>query len=164
MISAHSVTPGGPDIEFMVLAVAMFVFAIVLFFQKTAKRSVPVILIIMSMGMFAGAFALSGSPVSSAGIKVAIRSPRQGEVVPANEPFRLDIALSGARLVRNTTSDPKAGHFHVFVDEELVDMPSSKTPDVTLDAGEHTIAVEFTRADHTSFSPRIIEKVEVTAR
>lgn len=163
MILAHSFTPGGPDVEFLVLAFALFALAIVMFFQKAAKRSVPFVLLIAAIGLTAGAFTISGS-VSGAGISVKIVSPKEGEAVPAGEAIELNVTLTGGKLVAGASSDPKAGHYHVYVDQRLVSMPTSATPDVKLKLGTHTIAVEFTTAQHAPFSPRIIDEVSVEAK
>jgi hypothetical protein len=165
MILAHSFTPGGPDIEFLVLAFAMLSLAIVFFFQKSVKRQVPVVLIIVAIALVAGAFTINTTPtVSGAGIKVAIASPPDGTKVEAGKPVKLQIDLTGGKIVTGASSDPKAGHFHVYVDRQLVDMPTSATPDVTLSEGSHTVTVEFTNAQHASFSPRILDEIVLVAR
>jgi uncharacterized cupredoxin-like copper-binding protein len=168
MILAHTFTPGGPDIEFLVLAFALLSLAIVLFFQKTAKRQVPFILLVASLAMGAGAFAVGGSAPdagSGAGITVNITNPSDGAQVPAGKPISLEVDLNGGTIVAETSStDPSAGHYHVFVDRELVDMPTSDTPTVRLEPGEHEVAVEFTDTSHAQFSPRIIDTVTVVAK
>jgi hypothetical protein len=167
MILAHSFTPGGPDVEFLILAFALFALAIVFFFQKTAKRQVPFILLVLAVALTAGAFAVGGSApksVSGAGISVSITSPEDGAKVDAGKPVALAIDLQGGRLVTGSSSDPKSGHFHVYVDGTLVDMPATATPDVNLTPGKHVVTVEFTDAAHASFSPRILDEVKLTAR
>lgn len=163
MILAHSFTPGGPDIEFLSLAFAMLALAIVLFTQKSVKRSVPVVLVILAIGLVAGAFSFT-STVSSAGISVKILSPKDGATVPANKPVKLDVMLTGGVLVPGTSTDPKAGHFHIFVDQRLISMQSSSTPQVKLSPGRHTVDVEFTNAKHISFSPRVVAGVTLVAK
>ncbi|MEA2447222.1 MAG: hypothetical protein QOK47_859 [Actinomycetota bacterium] len=166
MILAHSFTPGGPDIEFLVLAFALFALAIVMFFQKTAKRSVPFVLLVVAIALTAGAFTVGGSTptVSGAGISVKITSPAEGATVPADKTITLDVALTGGTLVSGASTDPKAGHFHVYVDRELVSMPTNATPTVKLEPGSHVVSVEFTTAAHASYSPRILDEVTVEAK
>jgi hypothetical protein len=52
---------------------------------------------------------------------------------------------------------------HVYVDNELVSMPSSSSPTVTLRPGRHTIAVEFVDSRHVSYSPRVTDEIIVRA-
>ena len=165
MILAHSLTPGGPDIEFLVLAFAMLSLAIVFFFQKSVKRQVPFILLIVAIALVAGAFTINTTtPVSGAGIKVAIASPPDGAKVEAGKPIKLQVDVTGGKIVSGPSSDPTAGHFHVFVDRQLVDMPTTTTPEVRLSEGSHTVTVEFTDAQHASFSPRILDEIALVAR
>jgi hypothetical protein len=165
MILAHSFGTGGPDVEFLVLAFALVILAIVLFIQKTAKPAVPVILLVVAIGFGIGAFAIGGSPasVSSAGISVAIESPEDGDTVVAGEPVKLDIKLTGGKIVTGASNDPKAGHFHLYVDGEVVGMPTTNTPDVRLEEGTHTVTIEFTDANHAPLSPRVLDEVDLTA-
>ena len=149
------------------LAVALVVLAVVFFVQKTVKPFVPVLLLVAAIGFGVGAFALKGDPTSAGsgeGITVTIERPKDGDVVKAGDAFRLDVALTGASIVTGPSNDPNKGHFHVYVDGELVDMPSTMTPDVNLQKGTHTVTVEFTDANHAPFSPRILDEVELQAR
>lgn len=50
---AHG-TPGGPNFEALVLALALVVVGVILFVQKTAKPIVPVVLVLGGMGIAAG--------------------------------------------------------------------------------------------------------------
>jgi hypothetical protein len=43
-------------------------------------------------------------------------------------------------------------------------MPSASTIPLELEPGRHTIVVEFTNADHSSRSPRVVDEIEVTAQ
>lgn len=58
MIIGHGSEGGGPDIELLVLAGGMLVLGVILFFQKTAKPIVPLILAVAAFALAAGAFAL----------------------------------------------------------------------------------------------------------
>ncbi|MEA2499459.1 MAG: hypothetical protein QOH26_1864 [Actinomycetota bacterium] len=167
MILAHSIGTSGPDIEFLMLAVALVVLAVVLFVQKTAKPFVPVLLLVGAIGFSAGAFAVGGSPTtagSGKGITVVIKAPDDGDVVPAGKSFKVEVKLTGASIVTGVTNGPSEGHFHVYVDGDLVAMPATITPDVTLQKGRHTVTVEFTDSNHAPFSPRILDEVELIAK
>jgi hypothetical protein len=145
----------------------MLMLGVLFFFQKTVKPIASLVLVLGAFALAAGAFAFGddGTAASSIEARVRILSPQTGGQVPAGEPFPVRVELTGGTLTSGVeTGDPTAGHLHVFVDEELVAMPSNDTPEVQLTPGEHTIAVEFTSADHRSFEPRIIDDVRVTAQ
>ncbi len=165
---AHTLGTGGPEIEFMILAAAMLVLGIVFFFQKGVKPVVPLILVLGAFALSAGAFIFksdtSTAPAAGIDAVITIESPAPGDTVPANEPLQLSVDLQGGRLTaENASDDPREGHLHVYVDGELVSMPTEATPEVELEPGSHEITVEFTQADHRSFEPRILDTVEVTA-
>ena len=167
MILAHTLGASGPDIEFLMLAVALVVLSIVFFVQKTTKAFVPVLLLVAAIGFGVGAFALKGNPTSAGsgkGITVAIEDPKEGDVVKAGEDLKLDVNLTGASIVTGPSADPNEGHFHIYVDGELIGMPTTMTPEVNLQKGTHTVTVEFTDANHAPFSPRILDEVELQAR
>ena len=167
MLLAHGGGGEGAQLEFFVLAAAMLVLGITLFFQKDAKPLVPVILVV-------GAFALIGvsfffdkhskPTVAPQGLSISIISPEDGSSVPAGSKFPIEVDIVGGSVTSEITSDdPTEGHLHVFVDGALDSMPTSDTPTVELEEGSHSITVEFTKADHSSFEPRILDEVEVTA-
>jgi hypothetical protein len=169
---AHSLTPGGPDIEVLLIAVALLGLGIALFMQKTTKPHVPVVLLVLAMAVGAGAFAIggnsSGGPSGTVpapdGLSVRIESPADGAEVAANRPFDVEARVAGGQIsTANQSNDPRVGHLHVFVDDQLISMPSATTQEVELERGQHTIVVEFTSADHRSFKPRITDSINVTA-
>ncbi len=59
METAHGLTPGGPDIEMLLLSVALLLLAIVFFVQKSVKPQVPVFLLLASVALGVGAFVFS---------------------------------------------------------------------------------------------------------
>lgn len=164
----HTIGSGGPEIELLVMAGAVLVLGVVFFFQKTVKPMVPLILVLAAFALAGGAFMFKSDPTTeSATIEatVTIASPEAGDVVPANEPVALEVDLEGGELTaENEAADPSKGHLHVYVDGQLVSMPSTATPEVELEPGDHEITVEFTQADHRSYEPRILDRVQVTAR
>jgi hypothetical protein len=155
---AHTLGAGGPEIEFLIVAVAMLVLGIVFFIQKSVKPAVPVILVVGAFAMTAGAFAAGGSDDSSAGssdeISISIASPEDGSTVPAGEPVTVEVALEGA---------PEGGHFDVRVDGDIATMTPESNPQVTFDAGEHVLSVEYVNARHQSFDPPVDTEITVTA-
>ena len=173
---AHTFGTGGPDIEMMLLAVALLFLGVTFFIQKSTKPAVPVLLLVGALGVGAGAFAVGASSTDDhsnsagvvgapQGVAVSITSPADGDTVPAGETVELTVELTGAELIAETESDdPTQGHLHIFIDGTLTSMPSTTTNEVELEPGDHTIAVEFTTANHRSFDPRIQDAIRVTAQ
>lgn len=167
MVSAHTAGAGGPEIELLILAGAMLVLGVVLFFQKSVKPIVSLVLVLGAFAVGGGAFAFtSDDSTQTATIEatISIVDPVEGATVPANEPVPVEIDLQGGTLTAESRSDDATeGHLHVYVDGELISMPVSDAPEVELEPGSHEITVEFTQADHRSYEPRILDTVEVTA-
>lgn len=165
---AHTLGTNGPEVELLILAGAMLVLGIVFFFQRSVKPMVPLILVLGAFVLAGGAFIFKSDDTTQAAsidATITIVSPEAGAEVPANEPFPLRVELGNASLTTaNQSADPSEGHLHVYVDDELIAMPTDATPEVELEPGSHVITVEFTQADHRSFEPRILDKVEVTAQ
>jgi hypothetical protein len=164
MLVGHTLGAGGPEIEFLILAGACLVLGVFFFFQKNVKPQASVVLLVVAIALGVGAFVVDagGSPVT-----ISISQPQNGATVPANRPLVLQVDIEGGSLTQETTgSDPTQGHLHIYVDRELTTMPSVAMPRIAgdlLPAGEHEITVEFTRADHRSFDPRITTNLTVTA-
>jgi hypothetical protein len=173
---AHTLGAGGPDIEMLLLAAALLFLGVTFFVQKTTKPAVPVVLLVAALGVGAGAFAVGASSTDDHsgndgvvaapnGVVVSITAPADGDTVSAGESVEVTVELTGADLTDATTSeDPTEGHLHIFVDGTIISMPSTTTNEVELEPGDHTIAVEFTTADHRSFDPRIQDEINVTAQ
>ena len=170
---AHTLGAGGPDLELFLFAAALLVLGLVLFLQKSAKPVVSVVLVIAALAVGTGAFAFGGSSSSTSssgtvaapdGVDIQITTPDDGSSVPAGRPLTVEADIIGGSLTAATESDdPTQGHLHVFVDDELISMPTRPTQEIELEGGDHTIVVEFTTADHKSFEPRILDSIEVTA-
>jgi hypothetical protein len=169
---AHSLTPGGPDIEVLLIAVALLAVGLTLFFQKSTKPAVPIVLLVAGFAVAGGSFAIgrntardSSAPIAAPeGLSVTIVSPEDNAEVPANEVIEITAEIDGGELTTSTQSDdPAEGHLHYFVDDRLVSMPATPVHELELEPGSHTIVVEFTTADHRSFEPRVFNQIEVTA-
>jgi hypothetical protein len=170
---AHGLGEGGPEIEVLMLAAGLLVLGVVFFFQKSTKPQVPVILVVLSLAMTVGAFAFSGDeseddPVTS-DVTVAIASPADGDVVPANEDLMIEVEIVNGKLVSGSTStDPNEGHIHIYVDGQVVAMPTSESdtvvPGTNLPPGEHEVIVEFTQANHASFAPPVQTALTIVAQ
>ena len=165
---AHALSPGGPQIEALVIALVLIVLAFVLRARRITTPSISIVPAIFAIGLFVSAF-VAPNPNARAGVppgaSIAIGSPVSGGVVPADEDFTIQIELTGLSLIgTNESSDPRRGHIHVYVDGGVVAMPTTLRPTVSIPRGEHEIEVEFVRADHTQFSPRVVDSVTVRAR
>jgi hypothetical protein len=174
MVLAHTLGAGGPEIELLLLAVALLFLGVTFFVQKTTKPAVPVVLLVGALAVGAGSFAVGGSDehtgtegttAAPEGLGVTITSPADGDTVPAGEPVVVEVEVTGGELTSDTESeDPTQGHLHIFVDGSVISMPSTTTNEVELEPGDRTIAVEFTTADHRSFEPPIQDEIDVTAQ
>jgi hypothetical protein len=173
MLVAHTLGQGGPEIEFLILAAACLGLGIFFFFQKNVKPQASVVLLVVAIALSVGAFAFKSDStddgdIGSSPVKVIIAEPADGATVPADEALTLSVELDGGELVdEQSGTDPTKGHLHIYVDGQLTSMPSVAQPRITPDwlpAGEHEITVEFTRADHRSFNPRVTAVINVTAR
>lgn len=167
MVLAHALGGNGPEIELLLLGVVLVGFALMSRRDPEAKPATPIVAGIAGLALVGGSFVFSvdeGSSEAPSDVAVRIVSPQDGEEVPAGEPVDVSVELDGAELTEETSGDdPRKGHIHIFVDETLASMPTSLNNPVTLEPGEHEVAVEFVGADHSQFEPRIMDSVEVTA-
>ena len=176
MLVGHAV--GGAEIEFLILAGACLVLGIFFFFQKNVKPQASVVLLVVAIALGVGAFAVDsgsnltsgsggGEAIGSSPVILSLSQPLDGATVPAGEPLQLEVVIEGGSLTEESSgTDPTKGHLHIYVDRELTTMPSVASAKVAgdlLPEGEHEITVEFTRADHRSFDPRITTNITVTA-
>lgn len=172
MITLAHTAGGGSSVsvEFLLIAGALAVVGIVGFFQKSVKPVVSIVLVVAAFALGAGAFAFSGGGSEGGhpppeGARVAIEAPAEGESVPANEPFDVEIDLENFAVGAHAahTSGDSAGHVHVFVDGEDVAMVSSTSIPIELEPGDHVITVELVDVEHLPFEPAVSDTVEVTA-
>jgi uncharacterized membrane protein len=99
--------------------------------------------------------------------RLEILAPRQGAVVGAQPTLRL--RLSGARLataaVSGTNVPADQGFVHVYVDDKLVSVLYSLTQRLpTLDAGAHTVRVEFVAVDHAPFANQVTDSTRFSVK
>jgi hypothetical protein len=172
LVLGHALGAGGPEIEFLILAGACLLLGVFFFFQKNVKPQASVVLLAVAIALAIGAFAVDTTPdqgesIGSSPVVVSVAEPEDGVTVPAGEALALRVELDGGELVDESSgTDPTKGHLHIYVDGQLTSMPSVQTPRVPgswLREGEHEITVEFTRADHRSFDPRVTTTITVVA-
>ncbi len=163
MLVAHVAQGSGPHTEYLILAAGFLLLGVVLFAQRSVSPVISIALILVALAVGTGAFVLNRAP-AAAGRSIVITEPRPGDTVPAGEPVPVDVTVSDS----SETNDGGGakGHIHVFVDGDLVAMPAKMdAASVELDKGEHTLAVEYVSSpDHRSFTPKVIDQIEITAR
>lgn len=138
----------------------MLVLAAIFFFQKTASRRASLVLALFGVAAVTGAFALSGDGHDH-GVSIEITAPEDGATVEAGG-VPVAVELTGAELASESSSED-AGHLHVYVDGEVVDMRSALEVEVDLEPGEHEVEVQFVDADHAALDPPVVDSVTVTA-
>ncbi|MGH2747081.1 MAG: hypothetical protein ACRDKB_04045 [Actinomycetota bacterium] len=164
MLLAHAGSAGGIHFETLIIGVALIVLAVILYFNKNVKTSGSVALLVLGLAMGTATFVFAPGPTEALGVSMAIMSPDDGENVPAGEPIDVEVSLQGATTEpASATGDEVVGHIHVFVDGQLLQMPTGTATELELEPGDHTLTVEFVGVDHQSFEPRVMERVEVTA-
>lgn len=166
MLLAHAGGPGGGiHFETLVIGVALVVLAVILYFNENVKTSGSVALAVLGLAMGAATFAFAPGGTDVSNVRMSIVAPDDGANVPAGEPIDVEVTLQGATTEpTSATGDEVVGHIHVFVDGQLLQMPTETSTELELERGDHTVAVEFVGDDHVSFEPRVIEEVEVTAQ
>lgn len=88
---------------------------------------------------------------------LAIVDPEPGVTI-SGESIRIRLALSGARLVLETSPRlvPDEGHIHVKLDGRLVSMTAGLNQQIPVTKGPHVLEAEFVANDHQPFNPRIL--------
>ena len=160
---AHAVGPGsGVEIELLLVAGAVLVFGYTLRSSENAKPWLPWVVMIVGAGLVALSFALPQltKPSRPSNVSLEIVSPTSGERLPAGRPVEIDVALSGATVARSA-SDTGKGHLHIYVDNQLQQMPYSTSTTVRLKPGSHRLTVEYVDPQHVSYSPPIATSTRV---
>jgi len=105
--------------------------------------------------------ASSSSPTSArptTPARLRILAPAPGAVVGTRPTLRLE--LSSARLAtaaRAADLPTDEGFVHVYVDNKLVSILYGLTQKLpTLDAGTHSVRVDFVAADHAPFANQVV--------
>jgi hypothetical protein len=119
--------------------------------------------------------ACSSTPSSSASTatrpatpaRLEILAPSSGAVVGPQPTLRPK--LSGPRLATAAASATRVptdqGFVHVYVDDQLVSVLYSLTQKLPpLDAGAHTVRVEFVAVDHTPFANKVTDSTRFSVK
>ena len=163
MVLAHVLTQGGPHVEVLIVAAGFLILGITFFVQKSVKPVVSFGLVVLAVVMATGAFVIGGPVAAPQGTSVIFIQPKPGDVVPADKRITLDISVNGAKLASSMQSRD-GSHLHVYVDGKVVNMPLTTTPRVRLEPGEHELGVELVDANHYSYKPKVVDRIEVRAR
>jgi hypothetical protein len=154
---AHAVGPGGGvEIELLLVAGAVLIFGYTLRSSESARPWMPWAVIVAGVGLAALSFALPQltQPDRPSNVSLEIVSPASGAQLPSGRPVKIDVDLNGATVARSA-SDTGKGHLHVYVDNQLQQMPYSTSATVTLEPGAHELTVEYVDPQHISYSPPI---------
>jgi hypothetical protein len=135
-------------------------------------RGGPATVVVMAVVLLAACSSSSASSASTATrpatpARLEILAPRAGAVVGPQPTLRLK--LSGARLataaVSGTNVPADEGFVHVYVDDKLVSVLYSLTQKLpTLDAGAHTVRVDFVAVDHAPFANTVTDSTRFTVK
>ena len=138
-------------------------------------RRVGVVTLVAAVSLTAGLLGACSSASSSGSgdtrpttpARLRIIAPAPGAVVGTHATLRLE--LTGARLASAPTSEANLptdqGFVHVFVDDKLVSILYGLTQKLpTLDAGAHSVRVEFVAADHVPFANRVVAATQFTVK
>jgi hypothetical protein len=164
LVLAHALNQSGPHLEVLIVAGGFLLLGVIFFIQKSVKPIVSLTLVVLAVVMGTGAFVLNKAPAAQ-GRRVVVREPNPGDAVEARKSFRLDVALVNAKLASSATATD-GGHLHVIVDGAVqTNMAPTTSPRVNpLKPGKHELAVEYVGPDHVSYSPRVIDRIEITAK
>lgn len=163
MILAHTVGgAGGVEIELGLLGLGFLAAAYFFRPSQVGNARTGVVCLLVGIALVAGAFVVPRVNKSTTRATVSISEPRDGDTVEAGVVPVL-VALEGGELA-TTPSATKGGHIHLFVDDQLVNMPYTLDLDVRLAPGEHAIKVEYVDLQHLSYDPPVLDTIEVTAR
>jgi hypothetical protein len=119
---------------------------------------VAIALAVALLGACSSAPSSSTSARPTTPARLRILAPAPGAVVGTRPTLRLE--LSSARLAtaaRAADLPTDEGFVHVYVDNKLVSVLYGLTQKLpTLDAGTHSVRVEFVAADHAPFANQVV--------
>ena len=139
---------------------------------QTGRSATVVVVTASALILLAACSSTAASTASTATrpattARLEILAPHQSAVVGPQPTLRLK--LSGARLataaVSGTNVPTDQGFVHVYVDDKLVSVLYSLTQKLpTLDAGPHTVRVDFVALDHAPFTNQVTDSTRFTVK
>ena len=163
---AHAVGPGaGVELELVLVGAAAVVLGAIMLRAKGASRTPAWVVMGVGVALVGVGVVLPqlNDSTPPADISLAIESPKEGATVPSGKDVTVHVHISGATVATSPTDTGK-GHLHLYVDDELQDMPYSTEPQVSLPPGEHEIRIEYVDPDHVAYDPPVEAAVTVTAK
>lgn len=163
MTLAHTIGgPGGVEIELGLLGLGFLAAAYFFRPSQVGNARTGVVCLIVGIALVAGSIIVPRVGQATTTATVSISEPRNGDTVDAGVVPVL-VTLEGGELAASASAT-KGGHIHLFVDDQLVNMPYTLNLDVRLKPGEHAIKVEYVDLQHLSYDPPVTDTIEVTAR
>ena len=160
---AHAAGAGGPHSEYLMVAAGLLVLGVLLFVQKSVAPAVSISLILGALAVGTGAFVVGADEPAALGRRIVITSPKPGDVVAANEPFRIEVAITGAELASSTTAED-GSHIHVYVDGLVLKHTTAVNPRIEVGPGKHSLRIELAGPDHVAYKPAVADEIEVIAK
>lgn len=121
--------------------------------------------------MMTGAFAAERTPAPT-NAYIYIGWPNDGEVVPANRPFRVWMGLRNVGVAPKGVAHPNTGHHHLLIDRGLPaldqEIPSDRNTlhfgagqtetTIELPPGTHTLQLIMGDHDHIPHDPPVVSR------
>ena len=156
---------GGSPNLWLDLAAATFLGVAVVLYLRRGRPQAILLFVLGAIAIGIGSVAVAPKPVAAPNVTLKILAPKNGAIVPADEPVDVRVDLTGGKLTTSSVQTASnVGHLHVSVDGSIVSMPGAPVVPVKLTPGPHVIVVEFVSASHQPFAPPINATVRVVAR
>ncbi|RKT22778.1 uncharacterized protein DUF4399 [Paraburkholderia sp. RAU2J] len=135
--------------------------------------------LVTSAGLTLPGFAVAGTTPSPPGAYAYIGYPNDGQVVPANKPFRVWFGLRFMGVAPKGVKYPNTGHHHLLIDTDLPPMDQEIPSDrnhlhfgagetetmIQLPPGKHTLQLLMGDDMHVPHNPPVYsKKITVIAR
>jgi Domain of unknown function (DUF4399) len=142
-------------------------------------RIIAVVALTALTGASAPNFAMAGTTPAPAAAHAYIGYPNDGQVVPANKPFRVWFGLRYMGVAPKGVKYPNTGHHHLLIDTDLPPMDQEIPSDrnhlhfgagetetmIQLPPGKHTLQLLMGDDKHVPHNPPIYsKKITVIAR
>ncbi|PRY08118.1 DUF4399 domain-containing protein [Paraburkholderia sp. BL25I1N1] len=142
-------------------------------------KIIAVAALVMSAALASPNAALAGTTPAPAGAHAYIGYPNDGQVVPANKPFKVWFGLRYMGVAPKGVKFPNTGHHHLLIDTDLPPMDQEIPSDrnhlhfgagetetmIQLPPGKHTLQLLMGDDMHVPHNPPVYsKKITVIAR
>ncbi|MFM0624930.1 DUF4399 domain-containing protein [Paraburkholderia xenovorans] len=142
-------------------------------------KIIAVAALVMSAALASPNVAIAGSTPAPAGAYAYIGYPNDGQVVPANKPFKVWFGLRYMGVAPKGVKYPNTGHHHLLIDTDLPPMDQEIPSDrnhlhfgagetetmIQLQPGKHTLQLLMGDDMHVPHNPPVYsKKITVIAR